>query len=1003
MIRALQINLNRSPDAHDLMDQTLEKGGYNLAALSEPNRARIQRGGYEVDDELDVAIWMTKKMKGRVKNRGRGKGFVWIDISVAAVYSCYVSPNIPLEKYQDILDELEESIGTWASGKLVIITGDFNAWAEEWGSTRTNARGEALLEMMSRRGLVLANDGRQPTFRRDGSESYLDLTWYSGEAANLVQDWRVLEIETLSDHRYVEFLINAGRQGGQAEGPPSRWRWNPRRLDKDTAKNYIHKESRSRGVESPEQLAALLEEACEKAAIGGPPGRSNRTKMKYWWSAEINEARRECVKLHRQCYRRRRRPEEAALAAEQYKSKKKELRRMIKRSKEKCWTNLCEEVEKDAYGQAYQIVMKKIGVGIPEMPPSLVREVVKKLFPERPVQEWTFNGHEDFSFVEVDEEEVKKAAERISVGKAPGVDGVPPEVVKEYMRDQANTFAGLANRLLGEGYFPERWKKARLVLLPKPDKPPEDPSSYRPLCLLDTAGKAFETILTKRLNDELEAKDAISENQYGFRGGRSTIDAILEVVETAEVERTKTWRTRRLCLLILLDVRNAFNSMPWEVVMEALKEKGVSPYLRRIIGSYLKDRSIVTASGETFGMTAGVPQGSILGPTLWNVAYDGVLEVDMPEGVNTVAYADDLAILVKAKDEEELTAKANAAMEQVAGWMEAHHLKLAPEKTEAALLIGKKRCGELRGLRLGEVQIKTKREVRYLGITLDQGLTFAPHIQGALKKAKRAVTALARIMPRTRGAGEGKRRLLATVATSIALYAAPVWEKALTKKRNVDRMLAVQRAMAIRVCRAYRTVDTRGVLVVARQIPWHLMADERKRRHEDRKEADQSRRKTKKERREETLNMWQEQWAREATGGQWTRRIIPDVKGWQLRRHGEVNYHLTQALTGHGCFQQYLCRVRKVVSPECPLCMTGDEDTAEHTIAECDFFAYERVRLQEKIGRVEGPEEIIQAMLECQENWEAVSDFVGSILSTKEVLERDRKKNQRTTAGRRQR
>lgn len=127
-------------------------------------------------------------------------------------------------------------------------------------------------------------------------------------------------------------------------------------------------------------------------------------------------------------------------------------------------------------------------------------------------------------------------------------------------------------------------------MLLKPGKPPEDPASYRPLCLLDTAGKAFETPLAKRLTDELEEKKTLASSQYGFRAGRSTIDAVLEVIGKAEEERKKRWRTRRLCLLIFLDVRNAFNSMPWEIIVEALETAGVSAYLRKTIGGYLEDR-----------------------------------------------------------------------------------------------------------------------------------------------------------------------------------------------------------------------------------------------------------------------------------------------------------------------------------------------------------------------------------------------------------------------------
>lgn len=141
-----------------------------------------------------------------------------------------------------------------------------------------------------------------------------------------------------------------------------------------------------------------------------------------------------------------------------------------------------------------------------------------------------------------------------------------------------------------------------------------------------------------------------------------------------------------------------------------------------------------------------------------------------------------------------------------------HSLELAPEKTEAVLLIGRRPCGPLPGLKLRGDPVVPVREVKYFGVLLDRGLIFAPHTQHALKKATKPVGALSEKMPRTRGAGEARRRLLATVATSIVTYA------------------------AIRVCRAYRTVGLSATLALARQRLWHLVVTERKLRYDDRRE-----------------------------------------------------------------------------------------------------------------------------------------------------------------------
>jgi len=90
---------------------------------------------------------------------------------------------------------------------------------------------------------------------------------------------------------------------------------------------------------------------------------------------------------------------------------------------------------------------------------------------------------------------------------------------------------------LRESCFPLEWKKAKLVLIPKGGKPEDLPSSYRPICLLDEAGKILERIIADRLVRQLSRIGPdLSEEQYGFRGGRSTIDAILRVRSAVEAE-----------------------------------------------------------------------------------------------------------------------------------------------------------------------------------------------------------------------------------------------------------------------------------------------------------------------------------------------------------------------------------------------------------------------------------------------------------------------------------
>ncbi|KAL1454469.1 hypothetical protein WDU94_010715 [Cyamophila willieti] len=289
-------------------------------------------------------------------------------------------------------------------------------------------------------------------------------------------------------------------------------------------------------------------------------------------------------------------------------------------------------------------------------------------------------------------EDLVDVADRMKCKKAPGPNGILPEIVKCAVKAVPNYILEVMNSILLRGDFPSRWKKARVVLLPKPGKPAFQPSSYRPLCLLDTFGKLLEGLLIKRMMEEL-GDHGLSDDQFGFRPGRSTVDAIQRVYSIADDERKKSRRRRGLCLLVTLDVRNAFNLAPWREIIDSLERKNVPVYMVKTFMAYFHDRWIFTTNGTPIKTSAGVPQGSVASPTLWNLLYDGVLELELPRGVSLVAYADDLAVVTVARTAPELEESANRALGCISNWMTSHGLALAPEKSEAVLLIGRKTCG----------------------------------------------------------------------------------------------------------------------------------------------------------------------------------------------------------------------------------------------------------------------------------------------------------------------
>ena len=116
--------------------------------------------------------------------------------------------------------------------------------------------------------------------------------------------------------------------------------------------------------------------------------------------------------------------------------------------------------------------------------------------------------------------------------EGPGPNGIPNTALKRAIKIAPKMFLHMYNRCLQEGYFPAKWKLQSLVLLSQGKKSPDELSAYRPLCMLDSAGKILERIMYTRI--EALAEKHLSHRQNGFRKGRSTVDAINLVVNIAK-------------------------------------------------------------------------------------------------------------------------------------------------------------------------------------------------------------------------------------------------------------------------------------------------------------------------------------------------------------------------------------------------------------------------------------------------------------------------------------
>uniref|UniRef100_A0A2S2PSC1 Retrovirus-related Pol polyprotein from type-1 retrotransposable element R1 2 n=1 Tax=Schizaphis graminum TaxID=13262 RepID=A0A2S2PSC1_SCHGA len=432
-----------------------------------------------------------------------------------------------------------------------------------------------------------------------------------------------------------------------------------------------------------------------------------------------------------------------------------------------------------------------------------------------------------------------------------------------------------------------------------------------------------------------------------------------------------------------------------------------------MIRSWLSERKLLVGDRMTsMAVTCGVPQVSVLGPTLWNVAYDDLLGMDVPPGAHLVGFADDLAVVGVARTGPLLEQLVNPVLERIDNWMTSRGLQLAHQKTEAVMLPKKWAYAPPR-LTIGGSDIAIK-HLRYLGVILDTRLSYGKHIETVTSKASKSAVALSRLMPNTNAPWQWKRRLLSSVVESQLLYAAPVLANAVNcsikARTNLRRP---QRSTALRVIRAYRTVSDEAAFVLAGMPPADLVANERARIKVKMSEVLQqgerphTKAKVKRIERKKTIQEWQSKWSR-STKASWTRRLIPDIVRWSERTtvRAPLTYHMTQALIGHGCFQHYLHRMGRADSQRCMHCPCTS-DTAEHSLFRCPHWKAHRADLCVRLGRTPAvgdmadilcgprfedlpmdPEEKSNIRIDADEVFRLFYVMVESILTAKETEER---------------
>ncbi|XP_062537719.1 uncharacterized protein LOC134206056 [Armigeres subalbatus] len=242
-----------------LLWQSVVEARTDVAILSDPYRIPADNGNWVADRSKSAAICTTGRYPIQEVLNTRAEGTVIAKINGVYYCSCYAPPRWPIEQFTEMVDRLTSDL---VGSKPVVIAGDFNAWAIEWGSRFTNRRGQTLLEAFAKLDVVLCNEGSKSTFQRNGVESIIDVTFCSPSLVGDMQ-WMVDDGYTHSDHLAIRYRIGSEARRESRRATPTTRSWKVAHFDGGTFSEAMGLEENT-GSLSGDELIAVLSRACDE-------------------------------------------------------------------------------------------------------------------------------------------------------------------------------------------------------------------------------------------------------------------------------------------------------------------------------------------------------------------------------------------------------------------------------------------------------------------------------------------------------------------------------------------------------------------------------------------------------------------------------------------------------------------------------------------------------------------------------------------------------------------
>jgi hypothetical protein len=888
-----QQNVNKSSTCqHDLISSArLAKRGIDLVALQEPS---INTFGTTIASRDWIPIYPTTHSAAPHKTRSllllrstlltenwKQIDFPSGDVTVVqlngkegqtVIFNVYndCDSNATVQQLEAFnLPSRNPTHGNSTYTVTTIWLGDFNRHHPHWddpNDTRLFTRSainnaEALISAVAEAGLEMALPPGTPTHLHNVSKKWsrLDQVFITEEALDMIITCEALAdnpgINT--DHLPILTTLDLELARIPASSPKNfrdvDWEAFQKTLSVNLEK--IPPPSRIKSQGELNDACRLLTKALQNTIESEVPTSKLGTKAKRWWTKELGILRRDANRKGRKASKIRNQPGHPI--HEERKEANRLFKRTLERTKRQHWRDWLERAEDPDIWTAHRYTAAPAGDGGKSRIPVLkvIRDgqdivastneekanlLARTFFPPSPPNEPStqFEYPEPAcDFDPINKEQIKRQLKRLKPYKAPGPDGIPNIVLTRCADFLSSQLLYIYRAMTENAWYYDPWKLSNTVVLRKPGKPRYDtPKAYRPIALLNTICKVLTAVVADVMTFYTEKFQLLPANHFGGRPGRTTTDAVHLLVHKIK----DAWQKRQVTAVLLLDIEGAFPNAVTSKLLHNMRKRGLPDTLTNFAGVMLRNRSTVLKfddhTSQIIPLDNGIGQGDPLSMALYQYYNADILDIPNSPHESAEAYVDDAILIATAKTFTEAHESLIDMMQRQNGmieWSKSHNSSIEYSKLALIDFAHQGVKKERPPLILPDVTIQPSRSAKYLGIILDQNLTWGPQLAQVKGKGSTWTAQIKRLTRPTWGlTPRGARKLYVSVALPRILYGLDIWCTPVHGKHErgsrkgsvnaVQKLTTIQRAGVLAVTGGLRTTPTDTLDAHASLLPMEV-------------------------------------------------------------------------------------------------------------------------------------------------------------------------------------